>query len=73
MKNELGEIDRLILNAVKEAKNPISTYDVAKKTGISWSTASSHCYKLMAFGILESKSEKSRAGVGHKIMWNVLK
>ncbi len=63
----LSDIDKKILNLLK--KSPHSTYSIAKKLGISWGTATTHCYKLKALNLIDSKIEESKFGHGQKIVW----
>lgn len=39
-------IDKLILNVLKEAENPVSTREIALKTGKAWNTVINHCLRL---------------------------
>lgn len=61
--------DGKILKILRESKVPISTYQIAKKTNVVWSTANSHCYKLKSMKRIDSKTEKSKFGFGEKIIW----
>ena len=51
----LDRIDGLIMEILKNSKNPLSAYTIAKEVKISWSTANIHCYKLKSLGILEDR------------------
>ncbi len=62
-------IDELTLKVLKDSKRPMTTYEIAKKLGISWSTANIHCHKLKAEGKLISKEEPARLGVGKRVLW----
>ncbi|MBN2203073.1 MAG: winged helix-turn-helix domain-containing protein [Candidatus Aenigmarchaeota archaeon] len=63
------EVDKKILEVLKKAKKPMSTYLIAKHSKITWPTANSHCYKLKSMGLIGSKVEKSSHGPKEKIMW----
>ena len=65
----LSEIDKKILELLKKAKKPLSTYQVAKKSNVTWPTAISHCYKLKSLGLIKSKYEKSKFGSKEKMVW----
>ena len=70
---ELSQVDRIILKTIKESDGQITTYKIAKKANISWSTANSHCYKLKSLGLLESASEIAKSGSGKKRVWQILR
>ena len=59
----------MILKLLKESSEPISTYEIAKKVGISWSTANTHCYKLKDAGKVDSKEIVQKIGAGKKVVW----
>ena len=65
----LGTVDELIQGILKESKKPLSTYELAKQANISWSTASTHCYKLRSFGIVDGKNEEVRIGIKRIVWW----
>ena len=62
-------IDELTLKVLRDNKKPMTTYEIAKKLGISWSTANIHCHKLKAEGRLISKEEPARLGTGKRVLW----
>ena len=68
----LSPIDRLIIIALKSSKQPLSTYRIAKKANVSWSTANTHCYKLTSLGIVNRKGEKTHFGQ-KKVFWRLIK
>ncbi|MBN2251846.1 MAG: hypothetical protein JW724_07220 [Candidatus Altiarchaeota archaeon] len=72
MEDELMEIDRAILVAIRSSKEPLSTYGIAKGANISWSTANSHCYKLKSLGLISARKQQSRFGQS-KILWQLKK
>lgn len=71
MKREikLGKVEKLVFDTIKKAKNPISTYELAKKAKVSWSTANTHCYKLKSLGLIDSKNEEIKIGSKRIVWW----
>ncbi|MFH1364126.1 MAG: hypothetical protein ABIH52_00560 [Candidatus Aenigmatarchaeota archaeon] len=67
--SSLDKADQMIIKILKSAAKPLSTYDIAKKLEISWSTANIHCYKMMAFGVLKSKEDEVKLGVKRVTWW----
>ena len=65
----LSPVDQKILKILRESKEPLSTYEIGKKTEMTWSTANSHCYKLKSMRLIDGKTEKSKFGLGEKIVW----
>lgn len=61
-------LDSVIRNVLFKSKKPLSTYEIAKQTGVSWSTANMHCFKLKAQGVFKNKSESS-IGRRKKVVW----
>lgn len=61
----------MILKTLRESPKPLSTYEIAKKLGISWSTANTHCYKLKDAGKIDSKEIVPKIGAGKKVVWFV--
>ncbi len=67
---EITRVDRRIIRVLRVGGiNQISTYQIAKKASISWSTAISHCYKLMVSGIIDGKEIKTKFGNGRTMVW----
>ncbi len=62
-------ISIIIQNLLKESKEPLSTYEIAKKTNLSWSTVNIHCYKLKDNGTLDCKLKVAEVGSGKKMLW----
>ncbi len=60
--------DKEIVNLLKKAPK-LSTYQIAKKLNISWSTANIHCYKLKMVGKIDGSPEDSKFGMGEKMIW----
>ncbi len=57
---ELTRTDKRILKVLsKGGLDSVSTYQIAKKANISWSTTISHCYKLMISDIVEGEEIES--------------
>jgi predicted transcriptional regulator len=65
----LSEIDKKILELLKKSEEPLSTYQIAKKTNVTWPTANSHCYKLKSLGLIKNKYEESKFGSKQKLVW----
>jgi len=61
-------LDSVIQTVLVRSKKPLSTYEIAKKTGVSWSTANMHCFKLKSQGLFKNKSESS-IGRRKKVVW----
>ncbi|MEE8167667.1 MAG: hypothetical protein V3T58_02200 [Candidatus Hydrothermarchaeales archaeon] len=67
---QLSRVDKRIISVLVEKKpKSRSTYQIAKKAGISWSTAIAHCYKLKADGIIDGETEKPKFGSRDTIVW----
>jgi predicted transcriptional regulator len=69
IQQNLDKVDRMIKDFLKKSSQPISTYDIAKRLNISWSTANTHCYRLMAYGVIASKNEEVRISVKRVVWW----
>ena len=65
----MSKTGNLIKAALARTKKPLSTYEVAKLAGISWSTTSTHCYRLKAEGLIDSKEEEGKTGAKKVIWW----
>jgi predicted ArsR family transcriptional regulator len=57
------DIDRNILKYLAEQDWPVTTEMVAEKLGVSWNTAQTHLYKLMAEGKVKGRR------VGRQNQW----
>jgi len=57
------DIDRAILEYLAEQDWPVTTEMVAKKLGVSWNTAQTHLYKLMAEGKVKGRK------IGRQNQW----
>ena len=69
MGEELSGVDHTIIRVLKSSSNPQSTYTIAKRAKLSWSTANTHCYKLKSLGVVKNMSKKTNIGTGKKISW----
>lgn len=58
---------------LRNSQRPLSTYEIAKRARMSWSTANMHLFKLMAFGVVHGLEEDSSVGTGKKMVWWVNK
>jgi len=65
----MATVSEIILKILKEEGKPLSTYEIAKKANISWSTANTHCYKLKDEGKIDGKLETATIGSSRKMMW----
>ena len=65
----MADVSEMILKLLKSSKKPLSTYQIAKKLNISWSTANTHCYKLKDEGKIEGKMESAKIGSTKKMLW----
>lgn len=59
----------IIKKILEESKDSLSTYEIAKKTNLSWSTVNIHCYKLKDQDVLNCKVKMAEVGSGKKILW----
>ena len=50
-------------------KGPLSTYEIAKELGISWSTANMHLYRLKAEGKVKRRTETQKIGMRKRVVW----
>lgn len=65
----MTSIDDIIWNALAEKNEKLSTYEIAKRCKISWSTADRHCFKLYSKRKIKCKEEKAEVGEGKKTLW----
>ncbi|OYT27177.1 MAG: hypothetical protein B6U97_02215 [Candidatus Altiarchaeales archaeon ex4484_96] len=68
----LSAVDKLILNVLDKSKRPLSTYQIGKRTKVSWSTANTHCYKLKALGKVDMEVVNNHLGQS-KMLWRIIK
>lgn len=66
---EVMTIDEMILKVLEEAGRPLSTYEIAKRAGISWGAANMYCYKLKDEGLIEKKVVLPAVGQTKKVLW----
>ncbi len=62
-----------ILKVLKEAGEPLTTYQIAKKLNISWSTANTHCYRLKDEGKIDCEFRIAKIGESKKVYWKLKK
>lgn len=67
---ELGKAAKLILGIIRKSSRPLSTYEIAKFSNLSWATANIHCYKLLASGRLTSKEDEVKIGI-KRVVWKI--
>ncbi len=65
----LDEIDELIIKILKKAGKPLTTYQITKESGLSWSTIHTHLYKLMSLGHVSGELQKAKIGERKKRIW----
>jgi ribosomal protein S25 len=63
-------LDSLIQDVLRKSRKPLSTYELAKKTGVSWSTANIHCFKLKTAGVVKNRVEQ-RLGSRMRVIWSM--
>jgi len=68
------DIDKILIILLKNAakkKIKLSTYELAKKSGVSWSTVRLHCYKIKTDKTKNLTNEvvKLNKGNGTKTLW----
>ncbi len=66
---DLSKADKLIIDILKKSDEPLSTYKIAKKAGISWATVNVHCMKLKYMRKIESSVKESKIGAKKKMWW----
>ncbi len=69
--SKISGIERKIIEFLRAS--PLSTYQIAKKLKVSWATARFYCYKLKALDLVEESVEKTKRGIGRKIVWKLKK
>lgn len=63
-----ANLDSVMQDVLRKSRKPISTYELAKKAGVSWSTANIHCFKLKTAGVVKNKVEQ-KIGSRTRIVW----
>jgi len=63
------QVKDAIIKALKEEGRPLSTYEIAKKIGSSWETASRHLHMLALEGTV--KKIKEQKGFRERILWEL--
>ncbi len=66
---ETKSIEQLILDVLRKENKPLTTYQIAKKIGVSWSTANTYCYKLKDKGLIRGEEKSARIGMSKKMVW----
>ena len=69
MSSNINEVDKIIVDLLEKEKKPLSTYQIAKKTGISWGTVHTHCYKLKDMGMIKGQEKVTRVEKKKKMVW----
>lgn len=65
--NAPADIDETILKILRESHEPLSTYDIAKRLDISWSTANVHLKDLLLKNLVKSKEEMIKSK--RRVVW----
>jgi len=68
--NELDRVDELIVDILTRSDEPLTTYKIAKKAKVAWSTVNIHCYKLKSVGMLKERVENPDYG-RKKVIWTL--
>jgi len=66
-------IEEAILEVLRKADRPMTTYQIAKKVGASWGSVNTACYKLKDAGLVERDVITPKIGRGKKVVWWVKK
>ena len=65
--NTPTDIDETILKILRESREPLSTYDIAKKLDISWSTANVHLKDLLLKDAVKNREEMVKSK--RRVVW----
>lgn len=68
---ERMSVEEAIVKLLKEEKKGLTTYQIAKRLGISWSTANTYCYKLKDKGKIRGEEKLARVGLSKKMVWKI--
>jgi len=60
-------MDEKILKVLRETPEPLSTYEIAKKLNISWSTANIHLKDLLLKDLVKNKEEMVKSK--RRLVW----
>ena len=60
-------MDEKILKVLRETSEPLSTYEIAKKLNISWSTANIHLKDLLLKDLVKNKEEMVKSK--RRLVW----
>jgi len=72
---EQESVDYLILRLLKQVKKyashekELSTYKIAKRLHIAWTTDNINCYKLKSEGKIDGRLEKAEIEEKKKMLW----
>lgn len=72
MKGKNVPVSVIIRKILEGSKEPLSTYEIAKKANLSWSTVNVHCYKLKGENVVSPKLEVADIGSGKKVLWSLI-
>ncbi len=64
---KVSEMDQSILKILRESKEPLSTYEVAKEMNVAWSTANIHLKDLQLRGMVKNREDLVKSK--RRIVW----
>jgi len=67
MNAPVSELDERIIKILRESTEPLSTYEIAKKLNVSWSTANVHLKDLLLKELVKSKEEMVKSK--RRVIW----
>ena len=67
MNTPSSSMDEKILKVLRETPEPLSTYEIAKKLNISWSTANIHLKDLLLKDLVKNKEEMVKSK--RRLVW----
>ena len=62
-----SEMNEKFIKILRESTEPLSTYEIAKKLNISWSTANIHLKDLLLKGLVKNREEMIKSK--RRIVW----
>ena len=65
--SKLSEMDENILKILRESPEPLSTYEIAKKINISWSTANIHLKNLQLKEMVKNREDMIKSK--RRLIW----
>lgn len=62
-------IEEAIIEVLRKADRPMTTYQIAKRVGASWGSVNTACYKLKDADVIEQDIIIPKIGNGKKVVW----